>query len=143
MKFEWKYAQDSLHSASSPEQLKSTIIFRSMHNDIVWEERGKTKNVSRTVANYACILLMERCFLYLDQSSGTCTDKSDGDSTDTEVRGNLPRQHEHKFAELHGPEKLIKLSYKTRLINIEKRQFFQMRIHVENIRHFESKKHPV
>ena len=62
-----------------------------------------------------------------------CLQIVDGSRTElTEPRGNLSRQHEHKFAELHGPEKLIKLSYNTRLMNIEKRQFFQMRIHVEH-----------
>ena len=39
-----------------PEQFKDRIIFMSMYNDIVWEERGNTEEcekISFVVANYA------------------------------------------------------------------------------------------
>ena len=67
-----------------PEHSNVRIIFMSMYNDIVWQEKGNTERCeynSQTVANYACRFPRGRWSLGPGSEKkwyGTYSDKPDG-----------------------------------------------------------------
>ena len=98
MEFEWKLTIPRIHNVGPPREDSSLmrdlqcepehsnvrIIFMSMYNDIVWQERGNTERCeynSQTVANYACRFPRGRWSLGPGSEKklyGTYSDKPDG-----------------------------------------------------------------
>ena len=138
-------------STCKPEHFKGRIVFMSMYNDIVCEERGNKENC---IANSVPMLWkeekkeakrMERSLLCkemardlpsagkraaneISESMVVLTELTNADTisqTDVDVQGNLLREYEQRFAELPEYQKLTKpCSDAGFLKNIRNGQFF-------------------